>query len=425
MKIKNLPKLEAHVLLSALVISIIVSIIISSLLLLHYHNNLQWIRYKNNDRLQRNLQSAINIVMADTINFNVYGEEKFDLFGDLEDSVSITKETWGVFNVAKIKSTYKNHILQKPFFYGTTLTDTLNSCLFMVDHQRPLQISGNTKLVGNAFLPGGNIKTASIDGKEFKGKDFVVGNISKSDTSFPAVNKYLLEELYTIFKTTRDKDFQKANTRLVTDSISNSFDNEIQYYFIPSYSNVLTAKKIKGKVILFSDSTITIKAGTGIEDAIVMAPEIIVEDKFEGTLQLIASRVIKMGKHCKLNYPSSLVLLKDSVNTYQGLIEIADSTTVSGFLFANSGSKDFYKNMVELKSGSFFEGVVFIHGYLQPKGMIHGTVITDYFLYKSVIAIYENSVVDAVIDRTKLPFYFIGSTLIKSPGKLKVIKWLK
>jgi cytoskeletal protein CcmA (bactofilin family) len=421
----NFPKLKAHVLLSALVISIIVSIIISSVLLLHYNNNLQWIRYKNNDRLQRNLQSAVNIVIADTINFNTATEERFDLFGDIDDSVSIAKELWGAFNLAKVKSVYKTKTLRKNFFYGPVLNDTLGSCLYIVDHHRPIQISGSTKLIGDAFIPGGSIKTTSIDGKEFEGKVTVLGNIFKSDTSFPSANNYRIDELYKIFKKTYDKDFKRLNLKATEDSISNSFDNDALYYYISGNSNVVAQKRIQGKIILFSDSAITIKGNTKIEDAIIMAPEINIEDNFTGSVQLVANRIIKVGKHCKLNYPSSILLLKDSVNNYQGLIEIADSSSISGFIFANAAKKDFYKNTVELKKGSLFEGVICVHGYLQTKGVIYGTLITDYFLYKSIISTYENTLVDVVADRTKLSPYFIGSAVIKNPGKLKVIKWLR
>jgi hypothetical protein len=419
------PKLKAHVLLSALVISIIISIIISSLLLLHYHSNLQWTKFKMKERLQRNLQSATNIVIADTVNFNDDGEERLDLFGDRDDSVSIIKESWGVFNVAKIKSFYQNQSLHKNFFFGTELNDKLNACLYLVDHKRPVQISGSTNLVGNAYLPSGGIKTAYIDGKGYNGKELIsAGTILRSDTTFPTVNKILINKLYEIFKITRNNDFQNSNAKVLADSIYNSFENDVQYYFVSS-SNQLTAKNIHGKVILFSDSLIKIKAGTTIEDAIIIAPEILIEDSFEGSVQLIANKVIKIGKHCKLKYPSSILLLKDSVNTYQGQIEIADSTAISGILFANAINNDLYKNIVELKKGSVFEGVVYVHGYLQPAGAIYGTVVTDYFLYKSIITTYENSLVDVVIDRSQLSKYFIVSTLIKAPGKLKIIKWLK
>jgi len=83
------------------------------------------------------------------------------------------------------------------------------------------------------------------------------------------------------------------------------------------------------------------------------------------------------------------------------------------------------KNLVEIKKGTLFEGTVFVDGYLQMQGMVYGNVLTDYFLYKSAVATYENSLVDVVIDRTKLSPYFVSSTLLKKPGKLNIIKWLR
>ena len=424
MQTNILLKLKAHTLLSAIVITIIISIIIGSLLLLHYHNNMEWAKFKSSERLQRNLQSSINLVTGDSTKYNITGQEQLDLFGNNEDSVLITKVYWGVFNLASVKSFQKNKSISKQFFYGIALSDTLNACLFLVDHQRPLQISGKTKLVGDAYLPKGGIKAAGIDGKQYQGEDLVYGKVLKSDTAFPAVNDFLINLMYNNLKITGDKSFQNEHTNKIQDSAYNSFENEIQYFFV-NKANQLSFQKIKGKVVLFSDSLIEIKAGVKLEDVVVMAPEIRVADNFEGTVQLIANRVITLGKHCILKYPSSIILLKDSVNNYQGRIEMGENSFVSGLLFANAARADKYKNSVAFKKGASFEGTVFVHGFLQLEGMVYGTVLTDYFLYKSVVATYENSLVDAVIDRTKLSPDFISSTLIKTPGKLNIIKWLK
>ncbi len=424
MQTNTLLKLKAHSLLSAIVISIIISIIIGSMLLLHYHNNIEWAKFKSSERLQRNMQSSINLVTGDSTGYNVIGEEQLDLFGNNEDSVLITKAYWGIFNLASVKSFQKNKSISKQFFYGIELSDTLSACLFLVDHQRPLQISGKTRLAGDAYLPKGGIKAAGIDGKQYEGKDLVYGQVLKSDTAFPAVNDYLVKLLYNNFEITRNKSFQNEHANKIQDSACNSFENEIQYFFI-NKENQLSIQKIKGKLVLFSDSLIEIKAGVKLEDVIIMAPEIYVADNFEGTVQLIASKIITLGKHCILKYPSSVILLKDSLNNYQGEIEIGENSFVSGLLFANATRTDKNKNSVALKKGASFEGTVFVHGFLQMEGMVYGTVLTDYFLYKSVVATYENSLVDAVIDRTKLHPDFISSTLIKIPGKLNIIKWLK
>lgn len=424
MQTNKLFKLNAHTLLSAIVISIIISIIIGSLLLLHYNNNIQWTKFKANERLQRNLQSSINLVTGDSIGYNVTAQEYLDLFGNNEDSVIITKEYWGVFNLASIKSFQKNQSVSKQFLFGTALSDTLSACLFLVDHQRPLQVSGKTRLVGDAYLSRGGIKAVSIDGKQYEGKDLVYGEVLKSDTSFPVVNEYLINLLYNNLKMTLDKTFQKEHANRIQDSVYNSFKNETQYFFI-NEANQISFQKIKGKVVLFSDSLIEIKAGAKLEDVIIMAPEINIADNFEGTVQLVANKVIALGRHCVLKYPSSLILLKDSVNNYQGKIEVGENSSVSGLLFANAAPADKYKNLVDFKKGASLEGTVFVHGFLQMEGKVYGTVLTDFFLYKSVVATYENSLVDAVIDRTKLSPYFISSTLIKIPGKLNIIKWLK
>lgn len=424
MQKKILFKLKAHTLLSALVISIIISIILGSLLLLHYHNNLEWAKFKANERLEQNLESSVKLVTGDSTGYNITSQEQISLFGGIDDSVQISKEYWGVFNLAGIRSFQNKQSISRQFLYGISLTDTLNACLFLVDHQRPLQVSGTTRLVGNAYLPKGGVKVADIDGKEYEGKEPVQGEVLKSDTTFPIVNEYLVRLIQGNLKMIQSKAFQKEHTNTVPDTVYNSFKNETQYFFI-NENNPLLFQKIKGKVLLFSDSIIVINAGLKLEDVIIMAPEINIADNFEGTAQLIANKVITIGKHCMLKYPSAVILVKDSLNNYQGKIEVGENSSVSGLLFAHTTQTDKFKNSVEIKKGTFFEGTVFVNGYLQMQGMVHGNVLTDYFLYKSVVATYENSLVDVLIDRTKLSPYFVSSTLLKKPGKLNIIKWLR
>lgn len=417
-------KLKAHTLLSALVISIVISIIISSLLLLHYYGNIHYSKTKASERIQRNLQSSINIVLADSTGYNTCGKEDLDLFGETVDSVFITKDYWGIYNFAAVKSASKNQDLSRCFLYGTEFKDTLSSCLYLVDHQRPLQLSGNTKLLGNVFLPAGGIRPASIDGKQYVNSQLVYGNILKSDTNFPRINKELVSTLYKNLNITKDKNFQDKHQGKIADSVLNSFENETQYFFI-SNKNPLLTQKIHGRVVLFSDSLIEINKDVKLEDVIVMAPEIRVLNGFRGTVQLIANRSISIGKNSVLQYPSSVILLKDSVNNYQALVDIGDSSFVSGLLFTNAVRKDSYKNIVRIGKGSVMEGAVYVCGYLNMAGIVYGTVLTDFFLYSSVVATYENSLVDVVIDRNQLSAYYLSSTLIKIPGKLKVMKWLK
>ena len=423
MKSNNQFRLNAHALLSALIVSLVVIIILSSLLLLHYQSQWQWVKYEKNERLQRNLKSATNILLGDTANTNISSEELLDLFGQSTDSVRIEKYYWGAYNFASVKSFSDKRSVSKFFFYGTELNDTLSGCIYLVDHQRPLQITGNTKLIGDVYLPKAGIKPTYFDGKGYNADRLYFGDNFKSDTLTTFTDQKIVGHVYSLFKKCDDKLFLQLVSHHIPDSVINSFENEPQIYVV-NKPGILNGNYLKGKIILVSDSLVRISSNTHLEDVVVIAPEIILADDFNGVVQLIASKTINIGKRCRLNYPSSILLLKDSINNYQGIVNIGDSSHVTGLLFANASPLDFYKNSIVLNNGTIFKGVVFVHGYVQPKGQIYGTVITDFFLYKSMSAIYENSLSDAVIDRTKLSVDFVISTLIKKPGRLKIMKWV-
>lgn len=380
-------------------------------------------RYETNTRLQRNFQSAINLVISDSVKFNNTDSMSLDLFSDEKDSVFIKKEYWGVFNLAMVKAYSKGRSITKRFLYGSELRDTLNACLYLADHQRPLQISGSTTLNGNVFLPKSGIKAGVIDGKSYEGKELVKGIIFKSDTSLTSLNQSLLMHAYELLQLCLDKNFRNSHSIALDDTLVHSFENPTRYCFINTV-NKLRSRKIKGRVILMSDSLIQIRADVQLEDAIVVAPEIYVDPGFSGSVQLIAGKKITIGKNCTLRYPSAVILLKDAADNHQGLIEVSDSSLITGLIFAHSAESDRFKNQVHLNKGSKIEGVVYVHGFLQTAGSVYGTVLADFFTHKSILATYENCLVDVIIDRSKLSSHFVSPTLVKMPGRLNIVKWL-
>lgn len=423
MRIKCSIYFDAHALLSALLISVIISIIISAALLLRYLNNENWLRYQRNQRVERNIQSAINLVLADTTTFNIQRREDIDLFGEGQDSIQITRELWGVFNLATVKSFQGTKVATKSFVFGKEMKDTLNSCLYLTDHQRPLQISGNTTLSGDAFLPKAGIRSVNIEGNQYPKNEPVSGKIFKSDTGIIPVNFAMLEHLREMLDLKKTNQVGNDFTANFPDSICNSFKNDITYLFVKQKQD-LEGKQIKGKVILLADSLIEVPFDAILDNVIIVAPEIVIDSGFAGSVQLLASKEIRIGRKCRLEYPSAAILIKRPDYEIQGKINVEEGAMLSGLIFAFSDNSDPRKNFISLSKSSIINGLVYVNGSLFPSGVVFGTVICDYLMYKSPVATYENSLINAIIDRQRLSPDFIIPALVKGSGRKNIMKWV-
>jgi hypothetical protein len=128
-----------------------------------------------------------------------------------------------------------------------------------------------------------------------------------------------------------------------------------------------------------------------------------------------------------LYYPSGLLLVKAPGDAGQPVIRIADSCTLEGILLTlTAAANDQTKTYVEVGINSTITGYLYTSGFLFLKGTVHGTVLADYLLYKSSFSIYQNYLVDAVIDRKQLSGYFAGPKIFSDTGRLnRIIQWVR
>jgi hypothetical protein len=91
---------------------------------------------------------------------------------------------------------------------------------------------------------------------------------------------------------------------------------------------------------------------------------------------------------------------------------------------ASQRSDDFLKTFVDIGKESTITGCLYITGYLSLQGSVHGSVMTHFFLFRSSSTLYENYLVDGVIDRSLLSGYFASVPVFASSGRLVVVEWL-
>src|SRR5947209_8220553 len=95
--------IKASALYIVIVIALVIALICSSLIAVAYFYSSQYQQKFRHDRLINNLNSGINILLAGRE--SMYLEENtFSLLGRDEDSVSIKRLPWGIYNVGICKA---------------------------------------------------------------------------------------------------------------------------------------------------------------------------------------------------------------------------------------------------------------------------------------------------------------------------------
>jgi hypothetical protein len=399
-------------------ISVIVGLLCSLLLLLAYNNLFFQKSLEAEERVSRNIRSAIDLVLADT---SIVLEEQVlskDLFESAGDSVCIKKENWGIFSIASVVASYKGKRKIKNFFFGAGIISPLDGCLYIADHKTPLLLVGNTRLTGDAFLPPAGIRPGYIDQRGFDHEKLINGKVRDADDSLPFIDQRLIARLTNVPRGPIES--------YLSDTMDRSFSDTPRTIYMKNQT-LLSACRISGHILILSDSAVRISADAKLENVIVSAPVIEVDPGFSGAVQLQASDSIILHNDCHLRYPSALILFKKSGASFQPKIRIGENCDLTGVVLSHCPGpdrNDLIKTYVELGRNSVVTGYIYASGSLELKGSVHGTVLADQFISKFNFSILVNYLVDVEIDRSALPSSFTGPHIFTNPGQNKVIQWV-
>ena len=114
-------RIPAHALFITVVVALIIGVICSMLILGAYNNRRFETDLNTMQVLDRNLQSAIDVVLSDTGLITGPRQQVLDLFGDGKDSAYVKKDRWGLLSFASIRVSAGNKENSRTFcMVGTT-----------------------------------------------------------------------------------------------------------------------------------------------------------------------------------------------------------------------------------------------------------------------------------------------------------------
>ena len=418
--------IKAGALLYSMFLVIVIAIVSSSFVLVNYYNNSYVIGILKQEELFRDVNSTINygLTFHRDIPSNVL--TVLDLFDDEQHITSLTKKTWGAFYILSAEAQWKNKSVKKSVLTGVNINEGEKVALYLADQNKPLSLTGNTKIVGNCYLPKAGVKRAYIEGKSFTGDKLIDGLKFYSEITLPPINEDLINENQKNFSYLISSGDSIVDYELVRDkdSIVNSFTSKTLIFYSP-FSMVLSNKVIDGNIIFKSEGQITVRSNTFITSAILYAKGIVLEDNVTSSVQLFAQDSIMIGEKCKLTYPSVIALLGKGNTTVSRKIIIAENVEITGAIFLYNENFDRQKqSLVSIGEKCKITGQIYSSELLELKGEVIGGVFCQKVLLKTPSSIYENHLMDVVINREELSEHFVGAALTEELSHQRIIKWL-
>jgi len=421
-----------------IVISLIIGIICSSLILSSYFFRLQFQKQARWTRLERNLFSGVNMILASSRNalladssFNLYSISNSPDPGIIQthfnDSLTIRSIPWGVFKVGTVRSFVSHDTLFRAFTYGYVLDTLHRAAFYLADEDRPVSVSGYTQIKGNAYLPKAGIVESFVGNKKYSGpKSMVLGSKFTSGRKLPHLDSVSLISLVSQIKSLKPTDTSFSGL----DSLTVSFFRPPRIIRISKKANKLSNLYLSGNIMLVSDSLLRIDSTVHLNNVLVFAKSIFIQKGFWGRAQFFAQDSIIIGKKVSLNYPSCLGVI--SLNSKLGLpprIAFDNNDYLEGTAFIYQKDKKGSQAFLDFGKNFFVHGFLYVPGMarFRDSSVINGSLYANRLMFLDMGVNYENYLIDSKLDYSALSPYFINGSIFPwaSKRKKKVLEWIE
>jgi hypothetical protein len=419
-------RLTASAMGMAIVISLLIAFVSGFFILRSHLSKVNELRYEIKNNLIHNAQSGIQLMLGSPSIVILDDSLDMDLFGNGHDSVRLHRTTWGTFEMIHATAYSGKESYTISSLVGNKIPPKHSRTgLYLCDLDRQIGICGKTLLYGVNYLPNEGLKRTYIEGQSFSENKLVQGDEKASERLLPEINTALIQSLNDRLtgKLQTDEEFIDFYS-MSLDSIYRSFDNPT--LLLHSAGSIyLNQQSLNGRIVVRSNSKISVGSECELNKVILCAPVIEIEAGFQGNPQLIASQSIEIGDDVELSYPSSITLIAEKPDsTERRFISFGDNCQISGSVIAvNSDQGQLHKISVNTAKEFKMQGEMFIQGDLDLKGEVSGSVFCHKIVLRTPSAIYENQLLNIAIRPDLLPDYFALSALL-SDSKRTILSWL-
>ena len=409
----------------AVFISLIIAVVLSMLILHAHYSSIEFQKFSIRQSVHRNLFSAFNLASSSSMEYTPEART-LDLFGREADSVDIVKKSWGCYEMIGVRAYWKG--VTESMLCLTGAAFPRDTVLVLVENNRPVSVAGKSGIKGLCFIPKAGVKTAHIEGHSFTGSKIIEGEQLPAPQALPAPAKELLAQLSNLAAPANDSviSFSELPDR---DTIKNSFLKKTLRIVSPGILR-LDDIRLSGN-ILIQASRIIVGKNCFLDNVLLVSPVIQIQDNFTGRLQAVASDTIITGNEVRLDYPSSLVIVhKPGMDTATKRMTnpamlVGEKNSIKGMIACCVRDGNFTNSAyLKVREESVISGMVYVDGYLDLQGTIKGMAYARYFLLTTASGVYEQHLLNAVIDRRTLSDFFVSGILFKGQKANRVVKWL-
>jgi len=328
------------------------------------------------------------------------------------DTVLIASEPWGALQLLKVEM-QQSHLRKVGFLTQPNKWDS--TALWVGDQNSPLAVAGNTNLVGNVVTSQKGIKRGNVGRNGFQGDQLVDGLVTITSKQLPEIAQQIQTEATKLLSLIPVRNLEKPSQAL-NQTINNSFFNETK--LITSDSHILISSNLNGKVLIVAPK-ITVLSNSQIQDAILVANEINIEERSILVGQLFALHSVTIGADAELQFPSTIFM--ESTDTSS--LHFAPGSLLEGLVIHSTRNP---LSTTEISDGAMIHGQLYSMAKTELKGTVYGNAFIQSFYLKTPSTLYRNYLFNATIDRNSRSHYInlsgLKTNLLQSR---ETIKWLE
>lgn len=404
-------KIKAQALYFVVTISIVVAILLSGFIL-NASIYIEASDYLDKERkFIWNSKSALNYGLAQDI---LPLHKSIDLFQNGNDSVIISCSPFGMFYHMNTMVHHGNDSLISSYLIGHQSIQTDSTALYIAEPKVTLGVCGNTVIKGNLYLSKRGIERSYIEGKSYQNTKLFEGVKYVSESNLPELNLASKNAIDHVF--------------IQSDSIR-EFPIDSQYLKRLAYTEYHVKgpfhlnQKIRGPVVIRSNTKITVERNADLINTILVAPHVIIEEGFSGSVQVFSTKKVVVEKNINLAFPSNIIVKVDPKELDSIGIQIGSNCSIEGNLaLLQEGNSIKSKAILSVGPESIIKGEIYSTRKTElHRCKIYGSVFTQSFYLKTRSSSYNNQLLDVEIDRTKLDSNHINLGLSNTETVWKVI----
>lgn len=390
-------KLKGGALYISVIISILISIVLSLFIVIAYYNTRTVQAQGSLDQLKLSLKSGFAIAQSNYYTSTSAGNWQKMPYNN--DSVQVKKLAWGCFTLIDVKAKNRHFNLHKTGLFGCLASP--DTALLMTDQNRPVGLAGKIKFTASCYLSKAGVKSAYIEGTSFSELNSVRPYIKQAPSYLPEIDETYLKEI----------ELTQAELNLYTDSLIAFIPKVLNQPFKNKTAAVqqgaihLTDEVLTSNIKLIASDVIIIENSAQLNNVLLIARKVIFKKGFKGSVHVIAKDSILTEDECEFNYPSSFLVhanvTSNSINSSVRGVFFGEQCKFNGGILA-ANKKEGTSRMI-IKTNKKFQliGNLYSSDYAGAQGNIYGSFFCKTLLLQTPSAVYENHILNCLIDPKK------------------------